>query len=238
MKYWSKIIHLNLLSLSPTYQSTKRKLIKLIFILSLTGLAWLAGYKCRDLDILKSKMHIGVLSSNSSQMQQIILDQNKDLISYNDALNSADWYRFLAIKHGQVIIPYGTKAIYLKTLTEEAQRYGIPLPIIYRLVWKESKYNPNALSNKGASGLMQMTPSTYKLFKSASKINESDPVLSNIKVGCYMLNYLYKKYDRWDLTLAAYNAGSIVNECKCVPNIEETQNYVKWILNYQKNNLD
>jgi len=230
MKYWIDTL---LLSIGQLFIrcSIRIRIGKIILFLFLIGTSWLAGYKWRDLDLLQLLIRVDMLSNTRSELHKKVLSQHIQLQDWTNAINSVDWYRYLAIKHGRVVPPEGTDMIHLKTLTEEAERYHIPLSIIYRLVWKESKYNPNAVSNKGARGMLQMIPSTFNAFKEKGKITETDPVLCNIKVGCYMLANLYKKYSRWDLALAAYNAGNVVDQCRCIPNITETQNYVKWILN-------
>ncbi|MFZ8933767.1 MAG: lytic transglycosylase domain-containing protein [Bacteriovoracaceae bacterium] len=80
--------------------------------------------------------------------------------------------------------------------------------LVLSLIRQESAFNPNALSHAGARGLMQLMPSTarmYAKFKSSKTLRK--PAL-NLKIGIKYLSSLLKKYDG-DLlqTLAAYNAG-------------------------------
>lgn len=77
----------------------------------------------------------------------------------------------------------------------------------------ESGFNPSTRSEKGAIGLMQIMPDTGEWLYEKMGQTGSDPALlrepeTNIKLGCYYLNYLSQKYDgRQRNFLAAYNAG-------------------------------
>ena len=76
----------------------------------------------------------------------------------------------------------------------------------------ESNFNVNALSNKNAYGLMQITGDTATW--SSKKMGTEDFKLSmlndpeyNIKMGCWYLNNLDQEFNDFDLVLAAYNGG-------------------------------
>ena len=85
---------------------------------------------------------------------------------------------------------------------------------------------------------MQVIPSTMKMmcdrYEDKKLLESLNNTEKNIVIGSYFLGYLYKKYNRWDLTFAAYNAGSVVDKCHCVPNYKETQNYVNYIMKDDK----
>jgi peptidoglycan lytic transglycosylase len=76
----------------------------------------------------------------------------------------------------------------------------------------ESKFNPNARSDAGAIGLMQLTPATAKgiaQYTGGSRFRLSDltnPDI-NIRYGAWYLGHLLEKYKNERLALAAYNAG-------------------------------
>jgi soluble lytic murein transglycosylase len=76
----------------------------------------------------------------------------------------------------------------------------------------ESKFNPNARSDAGAIGLMQLTPATAKgiaQYTGGSRFRLSDltnPDI-NIRYGAWYLGHLFEKYKNERLALAAYNAG-------------------------------
>jgi soluble lytic murein transglycosylase-like protein len=91
----------------------------------------------------------------------------------------------------------------------------------------ESNFNPNAVSRKGAMGLMQLMPQTARQLKVA---NPFDPQ-QNVDAGVRHLKQLMENYGGdVKLTLAAYNAGQgAVARSAGVPHFAETRNYVKRI---------
>jgi len=86
--------------------------------------------------------------------------------------------------------------------------------LVFAIIKAESSFNPNALSNKGARGLMQITERTGKWGAESLKLENysSDKLFdpeTNIKVGCWYLKVLMKEFDNnVDLVIAAYNGGS------------------------------
>lgn len=110
-------------------------------------------------------------------------------------------------------------------LVERSARAHQVDPLLVQSVMQvESNYNPYAVSNKGAEGLMQLMPSTSRMLGVA---NSFDPV-ENIEAGVKYLKYLQSLYHDDRLALAAYNAGpSAVTKFNEVPPYPETQNYVE-----------
>ena len=97
--------------------------------------------------------------------------------------------------------------------------------LVHSIIQVESGYDPNAVSRKGAMGLMQLVPGTAKRF---GVENPFDPV-QNIHGGVSYLKYLLDMF-RGDVTLslAAYNAGeNSVLRSGGVPAFRETQDYVR-----------
>ncbi len=74
---------------------------------------------------------------------------------------------------------------------------------MHSIIKVESNYNVTAVSNKGAQGLMQLTPSTARMLGVS---NSFDPQ-QNIEAGVKYLKYLKDLYKDDRLALAAYNAG-------------------------------
>jgi hypothetical protein len=108
-----------------------------------------------------------------------------------------------------------------------AKKYGVDSDLVYSVIAAESGFKPQAISRRGARGLMQLLPST------ASRLGVKDifDPAQNIDAGTRYLRDLLALY-RGDLvlTLAAYNAGpGAVQRYGRVPPYNETQSYVQAI---------
>ncbi|OUD08188.1 lytic transglycosylase [Marivivens niveibacter] len=114
---------------------------------------------------------------------------------------------------------------YLATAKQMARRYAIPEGLFLRLVQQESGWNPSARSHKGAIGLAQLMPGTAALLG----VNPNNPT-ENLEGGARYLRQQFDRFGRWDLALAAYNAGpEAVSRYNGIPPYRETQNYVRVI---------
>jgi hypothetical protein len=117
---------------------------------------------------------------------------------------------------------------YRDIIARECQKEGLDVKLVIAVIKVESNFNPNAVSPKGAKGLMQLMPSVQK-DEGVKKI--FDPK-ENIGAG---VRYLKKLLDACSgdlgLALAAYNAGlKRVQDAEGLPEIAETKNYVAKIL--------
>ena len=124
---------------------------------------------------------------------------------------------------------------YDSIINEASEKYSVPKDLIKAVIKQESNYMPNAVSSKGAIGLMQVMPSTGALLGIEDKELLKDPY-TNIMTGTKYLSQMLNRYDgRLDLSLSAYNAGpNLVDKLQRIPNIDETKNYVKNIIGYIK----
>jgi hypothetical protein len=114
-------------------------------------------------------------------------------------------------------------------IDQAAARHNVDPSLVRSVVKVESNFNPNAVSRKGAMGLMQLMPSTAR---SLNVSNPFDPA-QNVDAGVRHLRKLLDNYGgNVQLSLAAYNAGSgAVARSAGVPRFRETQNYVLRITN-------
>jgi soluble lytic murein transglycosylase-like protein len=106
---------------------------------------------------------------------------------------------------------------------QSARAYSVDPLLIHSVIQVESNYDAQAVSPKGAEGLMQLTPPTARMLGVS---NTFDP-RENIEAGVRYLKYLQDLYRDDRLALAAYNAGpGAVDRFKAVPPYPETQKYV------------
>lgn len=121
-------------------------------------------------------------------------------------------------------------AEYEQLIKNCSEKYGVSAALVKAVIHAESGYNPNAVSSKGASGLMQLMPGTAKSLKVADRFNPKD----NVEGGVKYLRFLLDTF-RGDvsLALAAYNAGlSKVSKYGGIPPYNETRTYVNRVLSY------
>ncbi len=131
-----------------------------------------------------------------------------------------------------------------------SEKYGVDKSLVYALIKAESNFKADAVSRKGAKGLMQLMESTAVWC--GDKIGYKDLDLfdpgTSIEIGTYYLSYLLKMYNGNERTaVAAYNAGHgnvdkwLINDkysndgltLSTIP-YNETEKYVNRIMNYRK----
>lgn len=117
------------------------------------------------------------------------------------------------------------QTLYDEMIDRHSAKYGVDPVLVKAVIQVESAYNADAVSYKGAKGLMQLMPATAKRF---GVKNIADPE-DNIRGGVEYLSFLLKMFPN-DITraLAGYNAGeNAVVRYQGVPPYEETQLYVR-----------
>jgi soluble lytic murein transglycosylase-like protein len=117
-----------------------------------------------------------------------------------------------------------------KDMIEDAARqHDLDPNLLHAMIKVESGYNPQALSAKGARGLMQLMPDTARRFGVSDAFNPKE----NIRAGAEYIQWLLKLF-RGDveLALAGYNAGeqAVIRAGYRIPDYGETQKYVPRVL--------
>jgi len=117
--------------------------------------------------------------------------------------------------------PYG------EIIAAVSEAHGVDPLLVRALIQVESNYKPQARSRKGAMGLMQLMPSTARVYNVR---NPFDPK-ANIEAGIKHLKSLIDRFDGIEIALAAYNAGEgAVEKFNGVPPYRETRTYISRIL--------
>ncbi len=151
------------------------------------------------------------------------------IIFFNKALN----YIF-PIKYENVIEKY-------------AKEFDLEKSLVFAVINAESRFDENAVSPKGAKGLMQILPDTAIWIADKANFtnityNNYTDIENNIMLGTWYLSYFLQKSGNLELALAAYNAGysnvltwldtpEYSKDGKTLDKIpfEETENYIKKI---------
>lgn len=131
---------------------------------------------------------------------------------------------------------------YKEEVFASSEKYDLDPAVVFSMINIESHFRENAVSPKGAVGLMQVMPSTAEGIKTAVGKNEYDLFWAedNIEFGSFYLSQLYKRFDNLQVALCAYNAGPTTvsgwlkderysedgKSLKEIP-FEETKNYLK-----------
>jgi soluble lytic murein transglycosylase-like protein len=127
------------------------------------------------------------------------------------------------------------RALYAPLIEKTAAEFQLDPALMHAVITVESGYNPQAVSPKGATGLMQLMPDTARRY---GVKNIFDPQ-ENLQGGARYLRFLLDMFkNNLDLTLAAYNAGekAVVQYGMNIPPFAETRAYVPSVLlHYERN---
>jgi soluble lytic murein transglycosylase len=112
-----------------------------------------------------------------------------------------------------------------------AREHGVSPALVKAVIAAESRFDTDAVSRKGAQGLMQLMPTT------ASKLGVADPFSAdqNVRGGVRYLREMLDRYGDMGRALAAYNAGpSAVDHYRGIPPYPETRDYVQRVMTYYR----
>lgn len=118
---------------------------------------------------------------------------------------------------------------FAREIDAAARRNNLDPALVHAVIQVESGYRSQAVSPKGAVGLMQLMPETAERF---GVTLPSQPE-ANLAAGTRYLRTLLDLFDqRLDLALAAYNAGegAVIRHRNQIPPYRETQDYVPAVL--------
>ena len=164
--------------------------------------------------------------NNSFSDIYMYIDSN-GVVNFTDVPTSTDYKLYIKEKKQRIKQRVSTRK-YDDIIKKAQKKHGVEFSLIKAVIKVESGFNPNAVSKKGAKGLMQIMPDNYKNLFIKDPFNPSQ----NIMAGTLYLKRLLKRYEyKLPLALAAYNAGPrAVDKYKRIPPFQETQNYVRKVM--------
>jgi soluble lytic murein transglycosylase-like protein len=105
-----------------------------------------------------------------------------------------------------------------------ADEQGVESHLVHSVIRAESNYNANAVSPKGAQGIMQLIPETARRFGVSNAFDARENIQGGVRYLRFLLDYYKGDYPK---AIAAYNAGEgAVDKYNGIPPYAETQNYV------------
>jgi len=119
--------------------------------------------------------------------------------------------------------------LYDSIIEKLSRAHGVPADLVHSVIKVESNYNAQAVSPKGAMGLMQLMPETAKYYGVSDPYNPEE----NIRGGILYLKDLIRLYTgRTNYVLAAYNAGQeALKKFNGIPPYPETIEYIRKVMN-------
>ncbi len=151
------------------------------------------------------------------------------VIHFTNVPTSGD-YEWVMLERPELEASYNPVTSIDDIIGRVSKAYGVDEDLVRAIIKVESDFDPDAVSEDGARGLMQLMPETARL---VGVKNLHDPY-ENILGGVRYLSRLLKNFS-WNIPLAvaAYNSGAgQVLKYRGVPPIKETRRYVKKVLHY------
>ena len=174
-------------------------------------------------DVYKYRDAQGVVHLTNVPQQSA--DEPYELWRKSEATKPKGW------QDGYRVLPRLDRDRYADTVNRFALRHGVDPSLVRAVIHAESAFRPDAVSPKGAGGLMQLMPGTAERFNVADRFNPEQ----NIAGGVAYLALLLEMFggDR-ELAVAAYNAGeNAVKRYGGIPPYRETKTYVRRVMQLQ-----
>jgi soluble lytic murein transglycosylase-like protein len=194
------------------------------FLILLSCTCLLAGAR-----LACAQVYAGADSEGTLMLSSFRSDRVQELVVADPAPRTTNLRQLNAPQPTRLIVPAALKAL----VDDVAKQHGLDPLLLHAVVRAESGYNRQAVSPKGASGLMQLMPDTARRFGVTDLFDPRE----NLKAGARYLSWLLKLFDGdIELALAGYNAGeqAVIRAGYRIPPYNETIHYVPKVLSYYR----
>lgn len=214
---------------------TAYSFLKASFLLSFVCLSAFLFLKMKSVSHLKIKSFksVGVLVSPEERKQT----SKTSSLEYEE-LKTREAEIFKLILRLSDEIPPSDARNLAKLIGEECENYELDPFLILAMIQVESRFDPIAVSNRGAIGLMQVMPGTAHLIAEELGISINagkslyDPLI-NVRLGIYYFSLLTERFESTHDALVAYNVGPTrFLTTKSLK--KQTPSYVKKVLNFKR----
>ena len=152
--------------------------------------------------------HAKKLSKPDPELVALVQQAEADQSDFTDKYDAEVWLTDMSLRLTPLVPDPAQRLRLLKLIHAEASRAQVPPQLVLALIQVESKFDPYAVSNAGAVGLMQIMPFWLKL------IGRTDDSLvhaqTNLRMGCTILKY-YLQRSHGDIreALQRYNGATV-----------------------------
>jgi len=173
-----------------------------------------------------------ILSSSVPVSANIYMYRDEEGVLHFSNTPTTSKYRLYMKKEKTYVPSRRSTNKYDHIIKEASEKHRVSFSLIKAIIKAESDFNPQAVSRKGARGLMQIMPQNFK----ALNINNPFDPRENIMGGSRYFSELYDRFNgKLSLALAAYNAGpKAVDRYKKIPPYRETRKYIKKVMKYYR----